>query len=694
MSILAMFLSAVLPFLLHADNLHDLTGPVDALSVQLSSQDAAAAVRYKTAAGWSEWQELYVENEQDPAILESNLVMFPPGVTDYETRGDIAAVHPITVSDAPATYRVAAVNASDTPRILTRPDWGAEESLRYRSAASPSSAGTAPVSDAGDNGGGTPSVRQQECSDAQLNYPDEFKTTGKVTREENGEALRWAHSYSKTIKLIAVHHTAVQVNGDARSGVERIRALYQYHAVNRGWGDIGYHYLIDEEGQIYEGKAGGKFVVGGHAYCNNVGTLGVALLGNFEVEKPTQDQLKALQWLLNDLAEEYDIDPAGTVKHHGKTLPTIVGHRDLLSTDCPGYYVYGAMAQVRTHVASGDLYASVTLPKTLKTVAVKKPATRSAASSSKMTTADRRRQRLSRLTMSDAALALRRKLGSNPGREVTAGVAARRAQRLSGSSSSRPRSRIAITRSSRQLQRSSASSDSFISSDSYLSIRIRLTRQETGATSCSSYDLSVLQPLYRGTLECTVVDGIAAIINEVSLEDYMMGLAEEPDTEPYEKQRAFAIAARTYAVWYLDSAHRKFPGKPYDGSDSPATFQMYSGKVFEAKHPRWVEAVKDTAGQVLLKDGVVIKPPYFSSNDGRTRSPAEAGWKNFPFAEIFASKDDPWCIGQTLRGHGVGMSGCGAEGQANEGKTGEEILRYYYPGTTISTAPTNTALKP
>jgi len=188
---------------------------------------------------------------------------------------------------------------------------------------------------------------------------------------------------------------------------------------------------------------------------------------------------------------------------------------------------------------------------------------------------------------------------------------------------------------------------------------------------------------YRGILECRVLDAQLVLINELPMEDYLAGLAEEPDTEPYEKQRAFAITARTYAAYYLSPTQRKFPGKPYDGSDSPAEFQAYGGLTLERANPRWVQAVQETAGLGLLKDGQVIRPPYFSSDDGRTRSPDEAGWKNFPFAEIFASKPDPWCEGMTLRGHGVGMSGCGSEAQANEGKTAEEILEYYYPGTTI-----------
>jgi peptidoglycan hydrolase-like amidase len=190
---------------------------------------------------------------------------------------------------------------------------------------------------------------------------------------------------------------------------------------------------------------------------------------------------------------------------------------------------------------------------------------------------------------------------------------------------------------------------------------------------------------FRGIMECRVIDGQLALINELPLEDYMAGLAEEPDTQAYEKQRAFAIAARTYAAYYLDPSHRKFPGQPYDGSDSPAEFQVYGGAVFESANPQWVRAVQTTMGNVLTVNGDGIKPPYFTSDDGRTRSPVEAGWGNaYPHAAVFASKPDPWCQGMRLSGHGVGMSGCGATGQAKADKTAEQILQYYYPGAVIA----------
>jgi hypothetical protein len=98
-------------------------------------------------------------------------------------------------------------------------------------------------------------------------------------------------------------------------------------------GGIGYHFVVDENGQIYEGRQGGKFVVGGHAYCNNVGTIGIVLLGNFEIEQPSQKQAQSLQWLLSDLARKYNIDVNNSVQFHGKKFVSpIVRHRDLLST--------------------------------------------------------------------------------------------------------------------------------------------------------------------------------------------------------------------------------------------------------------------------------------------------------------------------------------------------------------------------
>lgn len=685
-------LIAALPFALsYAPNVHQLESVPDALSVTLPTDESSAEVSYKLDGSWSNWTALEIDNEQDPLLRESNLAMFPPLAEAVRVRtSDGVTVHPIDIDEGPVSYKVAATSNTGTPRILSRDEWGADESLLYRTSSSSNDTNNAKI-ETGDNGGATEG-RIDDCEMAQVNYPNEFKTIGRMTTDETGQRLRWTHEYSPSVKLIAIHHTAVAVGGDKRSGAERVRAIYAYHANNRGWGDVGYHFLIDEDGQVYEGKAGGKSIVAGHAYCNNVGTLGVALLGNFEEEKPTQKQLKALQWLIADLGDEYDIDLEKKVKFHGKTMEPVVGHRDLISTACPGFFIYSAIPQMLANAANGDVTASVKLPsRIVATKSSSRTIARRSSSSAKPTpyATGTLTRAARRLLNTQASNTLRRKLGSNAGKEVEDGVAVRLAARKKSSSSVRSRrfasaSSVSSVSSRRSVRSQYPSSRSSRVSTSTNNIRIRLTRQENGATSCDAYDLATLRTKYRGAVACSVIDGKAALINTLSLEDYMLGLAEEPDTEPYEKQRAFAIAARTYALYYMDPNHlRKFPGMPYDGSDSPATFQLYTGKAFEGNNPHWLKAVQSTANQVLMKDGKVIRAPYYSANDGRTRTPEEAGWKNFPFAEIFTAKDDPWCIGDTLRGHGVGMSGCGAKGQANDGKSGEDILTYYYPGTTI-----------
>lgn len=647
-------------------------------------------------------------------------------------------------------------HAAFEPRILSRSDWGADESLLTTATADQQSDETKIPADEGN----AIAERVKQCQEAQRLYPQEFRVTRTTKENAHGEKLLWPQSYSPSVRMLVVHHTAMMIRNDPRSPLERVRALYQYHAGTLGWGDIGYHYIIDEDGTIYEGRAGGANVVGGHAYCANVGTLGIVLLGNFEVEEPSQIQVLSLQWLLKELVDRYNLNPRNPTLFHGESKEIIVGHRDVVSTACPGYFLAGVLDQVRRNVASGNVSDRVVFPPPVGAKYADRTEERRASrlqslslrpaepTLSALTATDlavrpggqvqtsllfraggtpvQSRTRIASVLRSSARVGIWQQFGdqnlrvrsdlllprtlhenevetirlrfqvpTEPGTysvdigSVTFILRAegRRTRSPAGDPipmTSTETDRINIpTPGTQRVAQSSPSSPSSFSSPSSPPIRIRLTRRETGTVSCSAYDLRALQTLYRGSVTCTVIAGKAALINEVDLEDYLMGLSEEPDTEPYEKQRAFAIAARSYAAFYLDADQRKFPGMPYDGDDSPARFQAYGGLVFEQANARWVRAVQSTAGQVLMVNGQIVKAAYFSSDDGRTRSPAENGWKNFPFEAVFASKPDPWCSGLPMAGHGVGMSGCGAKAQAQEGKTAEQILQYYYPGTSI-----------
>jgi peptidoglycan hydrolase-like amidase len=812
---------------------------IDALSVATPSASDVTHVRHRLPEGdWSDWQVLVREDEQDPRLRESNLVFFPNGTTQLDVRSTATDLnlHPIDIDEGPAFPLLAALvtPSDDGPFILSRREWGADDSLLVTGEATSRSETEGPsaasaVTDAGEGG---LSQREQDCLDDQTNYPDEFTISKTVRSTPSGERLRWAWQYSPEVDLLVVHHTAGAVGGETRTGLERMRALYQYHAQSRGWGDIGYHYVIDEKGQVYEGKAGGKGVVGGHAYCHNVGTIGIALMGNFEEERPSQAQVQALQKLTALLADAYDLDLDRATRYHGTALPRLVGHRDLLSTDCPGFSLYGVLDQVRQHVLEDDLDETVTFPAWPQTTqprvdrSAERRGQRLSSSSSSLRSVGRgeptgvtglrlngsrelrgrplQRLRLSvtfnagpkafargtniaditrtsdelglwrvegetlsrlrdrlvlpaslkpgqsmqltlelqlpattgstTLTLDDQTIvittegrALRDATGRTPlpPRSRSSSSRTSQASSLPPRSGPRPTLGTSSSRGVASSSRASAEADPLVrvklstvsnsvtltlptgtrgtgdittEGETTLSVQdgscaldkdgrnltfgtVRLTPPSDGLT---TVQLSpTLSRRYHGTLECQVLDGALVLINELPLEDYMRGVGEQPDTEPYEKQRTFAIAARSYVLYYLNPEHRKFPGQPYDASDDPAIFQVYAGASFEFGQPNWAKAVNDTAGLVLKKDDDILRLPYFSSSDGRTRAPDEVGWKNFPHADIFSSKPDPWCAGQTLRGHGVGMSGCGAEAQANEGKTAEEILAYYYPGTTL-----------
>ncbi len=198
----------------------------------------------------------------------------------------------------------------------------------------------------------------------------------------------------------------------------------------------------------------------------------------------------------------------------------------------------------------------------------------------------------------------------------------------------------------------------------------------------ASWDNSINDNEFRGTLEVRTDGGAPIVINELPIEDYLKGLAETLNGDPVEKKKAITIAARNYVLYYSTVGKgTKFPGKPYDVDDDPAHSQKYTGYGYEKRSPNSVATVDATRGIVIKYKGQVVRAPYFSSDTGRTISAASAwGWKG---ADFLSSVDDPYCAGMKQAGHGVGMSGCGSLGMAKNGKTYEDILHYYYQNVTI-----------
>lgn len=164
---------------------------------------------------------------------------------------------------------------------------------------------------------------------------------------------RWAPEYEPLNRVI-IHHTAIPPNADVAAS---IRAIWQYHANTNGWGDIGYNYLVDPNGNIYQGRAfdpntaynSKKDVVGGHAYGNNYGTSGIAALGDFSNVRPSDRMVDSIANIAAFKAANYSFNPSGI----GAAGPNLVGHRDVRSTACPGAQLYARLQEVRN---VGDIY--------------------------------------------------------------------------------------------------------------------------------------------------------------------------------------------------------------------------------------------------------------------------------------------------------------------------------------------------
>ncbi len=163
----------------------------------------------------------------------------------------------------------------------------------------------------------------------------------------------WPAEY-RPIQKVIVHHT---VTGDPDPDpAATIRAIYQYHAVTRGWGDIGYNFLVAPDGTVYEGRAGGDGVVGGHTFGYNYGSLGIAMLGTYQFHAVSSAARGALKALITRKAG--DLDPMGKGFFIDRDqVWNISGHRSLAQTACPGDRFHRSLPNLRRELKGLPVWA-------------------------------------------------------------------------------------------------------------------------------------------------------------------------------------------------------------------------------------------------------------------------------------------------------------------------------------------------
>lgn len=159
-----------------------------------------------------------------------------------------------------------------------------------------------------------------------------------VTRSVWGaRAPRSTHVIDLPTPRLWIHHTA----GSER-GAEGMRSIQRYHMDTKGWNDIAYSFVVDRDGTIYEGR--GVAIAGGHTEGDNSRSHAICAMGNYDVDRPTDELLASIVALAR----------------HGKDeewwVPTCRGHREApgASTACPGQYLFAALPAIRAAVNSSQ----------------------------------------------------------------------------------------------------------------------------------------------------------------------------------------------------------------------------------------------------------------------------------------------------------------------------------------------------
>ncbi len=171
--------------------------------------------------------------------------------------------------------------------------------------------------------------------------------------------------YAPALHFAVVHHTAGTNSYGPADSAAIVRGIEVYHVKGNGWNDIGYNFLVDRYGQVFEGRYGGmtRNVIGAHAGGFNTGSAGVSVIGDFSHSVPPPAALASLEKLLAWRLDLAHVDPLSSltwISGGNSRFPTgspvflraIAGHRDTGFTDCPGNALYALLPQIAHDVAA------------------------------------------------------------------------------------------------------------------------------------------------------------------------------------------------------------------------------------------------------------------------------------------------------------------------------------------------------
>jgi len=165
------------------------------------------------------------------------------------------------------------------------------------------------------------------------------------------EPLKPNHDPMDGIHRITLHHTAEIAGMATRPSAELVKGIQDFHRNKRGWADIGYHWVIGTDGNLYEGRA--LDAQGAHAGAGHNGhNLGISVIGDFTKVLPSARQLRTTGLFLRAQLRTYDIP----IEH-------LYGHRDFKATACPGDRLYAWLQGFKQGVFKEEVAARHARPR-------------------------------------------------------------------------------------------------------------------------------------------------------------------------------------------------------------------------------------------------------------------------------------------------------------------------------------------
>src|SRR4051794_26636245 len=318
---------------------------------QLPEDQIQVQVRTSKNGTWSGWTTAAYHDDHGPDAGSAEARKVRPG-TDAVVVGDVDQVQmrAETVSgQAPSDLELAVIDpgtgkvtkqapAIDTSQLPAGDRTATSSAPIERTA-------PAPAATTGSTGGtgDTVALSAMSVSPKPLIYSRAQWGANEALRDKS--SLRYG-----TIKTGFIHHTVNANNYTADQVPALLRGIYAYHTQTRGWSDIGYNFLVDRFGRIWEGRYGGvdRPVVGAHTLGYNEYSFAMSAIGNFEIAQPPQAVLDAYASLF---AWKLSLSNIRADANHlwvkDRWLYAINGHRDVGQTACPGKYLYAKIPSIR-----------------------------------------------------------------------------------------------------------------------------------------------------------------------------------------------------------------------------------------------------------------------------------------------------------------------------------------------------------